>query len=142
MFDGPSCCHGQCVVQGPSLGDYKFEVLLESYSNPAHRLADGSCCDSFYNYELECLRVVCKNVFIFCVRPYNYLANTSLCPSSGTNYTTSVIASDNILFRKRRLLDSITNTSNPLAFYGSVWPVSKLITLRLVLQVQVEVVYY
>ena len=112
------------TLQKLCLGDYKFEVLLETYANPTHKLADGTCCKYPY-FHYNCgRRTVCNNIFTFCVRPYEYQSSQS-CPKSGANYTTSVITDDSISFRETQLLNFVTNLSNPLVFYGKVWPVRK-----------------
>ena len=111
------------------LGDYKFEVILESYANPSHKLADGTCCNRPNRYRCG-QRAVCNNLFTFCVRPYGYgsAAKTSKsCAKSGASYTTSVIADDNISFKEAQHLNFVTNMSNPLVFYGKVWPVRNIV---------------
>lgn len=111
------------------LGDYKFEVILESYANPSHKLADGTCCNRPNRYRCG-QRAVCNNLFTFCVRPYGYgsAAKTSKsCAKSGASYTTSVIADDNISFKEAQRLNFVTNMSNPLVFYGKVWPVRNVV---------------
>ena len=110
-------------------GDYKFEVLLERYANPSHKLADGTCCNYPDHYKCG-RRVVCNNVFTFCVRPYEYgsVKTSQSCPKSGASYTTSVITDDNIFFRETQRLSSVTNLSNPLVFYGRVWPVRSVLS--------------
>lgn len=106
------------------IGDYRFEVLLESYTNPSHKLVDGNCCDDISDYESHCAGTVCNNLFIFCVRPHGYTGHNLKCPNPNQKYITSVIANDNISFADRRELNYIdANTTNPLTFEGHVWPV-------------------
>lgn len=103
------------------IGDYRFEVILESYTNPSHKLVDGSCCNVF---DYDCYRTTCNNLFIFCVRPYGYTGHNLECPNPSQKYITSVIANDNISFVDRKELNYIeANMTNPLTFEGSVWPV-------------------
>lgn len=128
LWDGPQWFSIQHFhnYQKLCLGDYKFEVLLESYANPSHKLADGTCCN-YPNRYYRCgrIRAVCNNLFTFCVRPYEYgsTKTSQSCPKSGVTYTTSVITDDSISFKEAQRLNSFTNLSNPLVFYGRIWPV-------------------
>ena len=56
--------------------DYKFEVRIESYSNPSNKLSSGSCCDDVF-----CISS-CDPHYEICLRPSQHshddLSNCSL----------------------------------------------------------------
>lgn len=107
-------------------------MLLETYTNPSHKLADGSCCDDVSYY--ECYRTVCNNLFVFCVRPYTHISQALECPNSSQKYITSVIANDNVSFIDRKELNYIdANATNPLTFEGRVWPVRQRFGLKYIM---------
>ena len=119
----------QCYSSSQKLcsGNYTLEVLLESYSNPSHKLADESCCNDRIS-DYDCQTSICSNLFVFCVRPYGYLPSSGqeVCPDISEVYKTFVIKDDNITFTDKQVFNSIKHISNPLKFSGNVWPVSTL----------------
>ncbi len=80
--------------------DYQLEVRLVSYSNPDHRLSDGSACDA---------TTICDNIFFFEIDVGDGWEQPQ---ETGTYWN-----NDNIIFG-----DTLRGgRANPLVFTGVQW---------------------
>ena len=110
--------------------NYTLVVEAHRYINEDHRRLNGGCCGSFCLCRIfEC---ACSNRFIFCLRPFTDLRNTSTNDCTGVNphatsvskFTTGEVASrnDNFTFETLQPHSSL----GVMTFHGRLWPVSLL----------------
>ena len=99
-------------MQELAQADFVLRVHLDSYSNTLHTKHNGFCCDSQSICSSDC-----NNRFEFCLRPFIENDGCSLGEFQTTN-----ISDDDTSFVVGENLDD--NTTNPLVFRGTVWPVN------------------
>ena len=96
---------------------YRFEIEVQSYTNPISRNAYDMCCSPS---DQEDCRTECNNAFLFCVREGGHQRDLQDCPL-GT-WWTSRIGGDAISFVPGQNIDN--GVPNPLVVRGESWPVS------------------
>ena len=101
-----------------SEASFSLSIRAHSYSNPHHRLADGSGCDVNIFTTNEC-----DSRFTFCLRRHgtNRNGNANNCPLG--SYSTGKIGDDAFTFGSSSIASGVPN---PMIFRGSIWEVSKI----------------
>ena len=116
-----------CVAQA----GYVLQLELQSFSNPGHTLANGTCCEKASTAPQGRCSGQCDVTFIFCWKSYqsgSLSIGENACFSRGS---TAVYGDgDSITFPRGELLSKPNSVAmeNPLTFRGDVWPVSFEVT--------------
>ena len=97
---------------------YTVQTLFLSYSNPEHRLANGSCCTESCG--------PCQVKFIICRRNHGTSVESSSCPGESVYYTGSTTEAENgsIIFNPLGDLFDGAYVFSPIAYNGPFWMVS------------------
>ncbi|KAL5464144.1 hypothetical protein EMCRGX_G033111 [Ephydatia muelleri] len=102
---------------------YRFEIEVQSYTNPISRNAYDMCCSP--SDQDDC-RNECNNAFLFCVREGGHQRDLQDCPL-GT-WWTSRIGGDAISFVPGQNIDN--GVPNPLVVTGESWPGAAQVYIR------------